>query len=724
MTPEKRRGLVGLVRHRIPLLHSMALDQLVRAAAAGDRECSHELIGLFLEDRAELAQLKHPAARSAIVLEWARTREPRLQQLLLKTGWVADSPAAARVLSLLLHGRGSEIALGGDRWAPALLQACADPELGGPALQALDALPDREAREAACQAVLDSAFPPEPAVEVLVRRGWAPEEQGPRALFYFVTGQYERFEDLDYDHSLLQAAYSELPDGLRARVINRIRGSGRAGLVRILQTDESRRRLHGLTISEYEAVLQVLQDSGRVGELWSMVFTASPEWSAEFLGVLQDHGFEPPAEDLEAYDNLQALRPTRGRHLRLQLPEVTLNASRRAFDTGIRGLAFSPNGKLLAAGGKSEVVRLFDPYRGSLEGELPGHAGVVTALAFSPDSRVLATGGSDHGAYLWDPHRGRQLQRIFPESAPVGTLTMAFSPSGRYLAVGGWETAVLVRLEDFELLPLEGHTECVVAVAFDPQERWIATASWDRTVRVWDLPSARRSRVLKGHDDHVVALAFTDNGEHLISAGHDGRVLSWSNGKPTQIGFHQPPIWRMAVHPQGKLVATSGADNFIRLWEHARDYKFEGSVGGRTSDMAFSPDGQFLSRASRIGDLSICQLLNHPDGLEVLDVPRASERNKTTGHPESLAFSPDSRTLAAGHDDGTIAFWSLFQTKPVGRMDQADLNRIEGWLKRVPPADRPAWEFVAALVRHRFRHAVQLGEASGALLDEFAIDID
>ena len=56
----------------------------------------------------------------------------------------------------------------------------------------------------------------------------------------------------------------------------------------------------------------------------------------------------------------------------------------------------------------------------------------------------------------------------------------------------------------------------------------------------------------------------------------------------------------MAVHPQGKLVATSGADNFIRLWEHARDYKFEGSVGGRTSDMAFSPDGQFLSRASRI----------------------------------------------------------------------------------------------------------------------------
>lgn len=717
-----------------PLIRMLARRELLKAVSEGHSEATHEVARLFLAGLLALSpeEIAHPAGRSAFCREWAGSREPRLRAWLLKAGWVADSPPAVRVLSLLLQDRGQEIALGGDRWAPALVLACVDPdpELAGRALEALERLPDREAREAACAAVLETSFPPEEAIQVLVRQGWAPREEGARALFYFLTGQADKFDALDYDQSLLQAAYAEMAESLRPRVVRRIRDSGRADLVKVVQSDEPRRRLHGLTPSEYEAVVQVLEQSGRWPELWQMVFTASPEWSAEILGILQREGFEPPPQDRPAYHSLLELRPTRGRHLKLQLPAITRNASHQAFEAGVRGLAFAPDGKLLAAGGKSDQVLLWDPYSGRQEGALGGHAGVVTALAFSPDSRLLATGGSDHGAYLWDPRRQRLLRRIFPEEAPVGTLTMAFSATGRYLAVGGWETGLLLDLEHDRQHLLEGHSECIVAVAFDPGERFVATASWDHTVRVWPLPGLGRPHVLRGHNDHLISLAFSHDGEHLVTVAKDGRIQRWrATGRfsePELLGFHQPPIWKMACHPQGRLVATSGADGSIRLWGDVGKVTLPPRVipVGRTTDMAFSSNGDFLARSTHNGDFSLWQMARRSDGLQVVPIPRSDEREEDEGMPDCLAFAPDGRTLAVGYQNGLLAFWSLFQTKPVGRMDQADLARIEDWLPRLDERERPAWEFVAELIRHHFRHAVELGEATGAFLDEFAIDLD
>ncbi|MCE7873479.1 WD40 repeat domain-containing protein [bacterium CPR1] len=731
----QRRALVRQIESPLPLvghfLRPRALQGLQRAAEGGDVESATELVRLFhkgLVPRELLRSLSHPAARAEVCAGWVGSRSGELEALLLETGWTAEAPPAVRVLTLLLQDQGDEIALGGDRWAPALIQACADGPLADRALDALDRLPDEEARNAACQAVLDSSFPPEAAVERLVAHGWAPSEPVPRALFYFVTGQLQRFADLDYDQSLLRTAYADMSEGLRARVVGRIRESGRPELVRIIQ-DEPRRRLHGLTPSEYEAVVQVMRSSGRLDDLWAMVFTTAPEWAAEILGILQEDGFGPKEQDRSSFERLCALRPSQGRSMKLQLPELTLNAVTDGLRASIRGLAFSPDGKLLAVGGKSDRVRLWDPYQGRFEGELGGHAGVVSALAFSPDCRVLATGGSDHGAFLWDPRRCRQLGRIFPEEAPVGTLTMGFSPSGRWLGLGGWEATILMDMVANRQHVLEGHTECVVGLAFDPRERWVATASWDRSVRVWDLSALRSPVVLEGHDDRLASLAFTDRGEELVTAGLDGRVLMWRESNRWSsfelLGYHSPPIWKLACDPRGRVVATAGSDGSVRLW---------GSVVGggvalpahssRTTALAFSPDGTFLAATSKDGNFSVWQL-GAADGA-------VSARRLLAGggyagsSPNSLAFAPDSRTLALGYEDGALVFWSLFQTKPVARMDQRDLDRIEKWIKeeRITPEDRRAWEFVAELLRHRFRHEIQLGQATGALFDEFAIDVE
>ncbi|MEW6283661.1 MAG: WD40 repeat domain-containing protein, partial [Candidatus Eremiobacterota bacterium] len=613
------------------------------------------------------------------------------------------------------------------------IQACGDPDptIAAAALSYLEGLAGEEARDEVARALVDSNLPPPAAVEQVLRLGFAPREPAQRALYFFLTGQMERYDDLDYDHSLLRAVFPELPDGVRNRVVARIRESGRADLTPIIQLDQPRRHLHGLTPVEYETVLSVLRSAGRLDELWGMVFQSAPEWAAEILGVLERDGFQPPAHDSDVYRLLLRDRPKEGRDLRLQLPEMTLNARVQSFPGSLRSMAFSPDGKILAVGGSHSHVRLWDPYRGRSLGDLEGHKGLVSALAFSPDGRRLASAGSDGGAYLWDPVRQRRLRSLLPSDEGLGILSLHFSPTGRWLAVGGWHSVLLlVDVVEERVLPLRGHEACVVTCAFSPDERWLASASWDKTVRVWDLDEPSDPVVLQGHRDRLMGVAF-DEDNHLISVSLDGQVLrweaeAWREAVPLlPAGFHSGPIWKLAVHPQGRLVATSGSDSAIRIWRKGKSYPPLPGHSGRTTALAFSRDGYFLASAGsdsrllvwEVGDDQVDPL--HPGGSRNRPAPFQPD-----GPPNCLSFAPDSRTLATGSETGTVTFWSLFQTKPIATMDEQDLERIQVWARRHPDGQqRSHWGWVAEVLRQRFRHDIELGQGT-AVFDEFAIDIE
>jgi WD40 repeat protein len=107
----------------------------------------------------------------------------------------------------------------------------------------------------------------------------------------------------------------------------------------------------------------------------------------------------------------------------------------------VRALAWSPDGKTLAAASDYEV-RLWDVETGQVRARLTGHFGLVWSLAFSPDGRTLLTGSWDMTVRLWDTHTGRERMKLDWGIGKVSAVV--FSPDGKRAAAGGDDQAVVV----------------------------------------------------------------------------------------------------------------------------------------------------------------------------------------------------------------------------------------------------------------------------------------
>jgi roadblock/LC7 domain-containing protein len=252
------------------------------------------------------------------------------------------------------------------------------------------------------------------------------------------------------------------------------------------------------------------------------------------------------------------------------------------------------------------------PSKSALDPVLPahlactlGHTDRVHGVAFSPDGGLLATASVDGTAQLWDLASGEHVRALTLTSRPGAVNGVAFSPDGRLLATASWDKTA--RLWDpttgEQLHTLADHEGAVWGVAFSPDGGLLATASGDGIARLWNPATGERLHTLADHNGAVYGVAFSPDGRLLATASDDGIARLWNPATGKQLhtlADHNGAVNGVAFSPDGRLLATASDDKTARLWnpatgEHLRTLA---DHSDRVGGVAFSWDGQLLATAS------------------------------------------------------------------------------------------------------------------------------
>ncbi|MFO0959646.1 MAG: WD40 repeat domain-containing protein [Isosphaeraceae bacterium] len=194
------------------------------------------------------------------------------------------------------------------------------------------------------------------------------------------------------------------------------------------------------------------------------------------------------------------------------------------------GIAYSPDGKTLAAGGSNQgengFVTLWHVESDNGE-DLGCHEGAVTAVAFSPGGGVIASASRDRAIHLWQLNTRKQLPSLL------------------------------------------GHTGPIAAIAYSPDGGALVSASEDRTVKIWDTASGREMATFSRHRDSVSCVAISPDGQTVASGDRSGAAFLWNLSTRqviAKLARHKGGVQCVAFSPAGDLLASGGADGILRFW--------------------------------------------------------------------------------------------------------------------------------------------------------------
>ena len=160
------------------------------------------------------------------------------------------------------------------------------------------------------------------------------------------------------------------------------------------------------------------------------------------------------------------LLATAGQHVKLWEVSTQTERATLQHEEYVWVVAFSPNGRLLAAGDNDGIVKVWNVQTRQVITQLAGDTEAVYAAAFSPDSRTLTTAGYHGTIKLWDVYNWESLGTL-ENNGTVHTLD--FSPNGKVLASTGHAAVTLWSVESGEeITSLTGHSAWVFGAAFSP----------------------------------------------------------------------------------------------------------------------------------------------------------------------------------------------------------------------------------------------------------------
>jgi len=345
-------------------------------------------------------------------------------------------------------------------------------------------------------------------------------------------------------------------------------------------------------------------------------------------------------------------------------PAVATAQRAPAGDNAITAMAFSADGRLIAAGLRDSRIVVWDAASGQQLRAWVAHQGApVSGLAFSPDGTTIASGGRDSALRLWDAATGKLRESATGHEQPIREI--AYSPDGRSLATTGEDSRVVL----WDAAPLKlrrilfGHINFSSGLAFSPDGATLASAGEDAQIILWDAASGRQRRVLRGHQGGVGSIGFDRSGSSLASFGADAQVRLWdpASGRLRQVlgREHTGRGRTLAFSPDGTILASGGDDRKVVLWDigQARPRRTLLRHSRGVTRVAFSPNGTILATAGEDQQIILWEVATGRE-LRVLAAPPAQPTPPTRpvgaadGAPGASPGSPAALSPPLALEDG------------------------------------------------------------------------
>jgi RNA polymerase sigma factor (sigma-70 family) len=340
----------------------------------------------------------------------------------------------------------------------------------------------------------------------------------------------------------------------------------------------------------------------------------------------------------------------------------------RACQRSLSGVAFAPDGKIVASTGVLDnAIHLWDTATGKEVHSFAGHSGTVAWVRYALDGKRLFSSGRDNRIVEWDLAGARETGRLFGGGHKPGDT----AGDGHDLSMDGNTLAVVelvpptktskvsfsIHVRDTAL----NKERCTVkgldgmrSLRLAPDGKKVAGNTKDG-IDVWDAATGEPLFRIPGERTHGGTVIFSPDAQILAWASDRGGIIHLADaatGKEIRrwpSGQHKTRV--LVFAPDGRSVA--GADRAdVRLWDAATGkvrmaFQAQNWVGS----LAFSSSGRILAGGEDQGGL-----------IHLWEVPTGQAIRRITGPQGSvrcLAFAQDGRTLASGGGDTTILLWDL-----------------------------------------------------------------
>jgi WD40 repeat protein len=162
----------------------------------------------------------------------------------------------------------------------------------------------------------------------------------------------------------------------------------------------------------------------------------------------------------------------------------------------------------------------------------------------------------------------------------------------------------------------------------------------------------------------ILCVAFSPDGKILATGGGDDPVRLWDAETGKEIRqLKDTWVFAIAFSPNGQTIATGGGFKTVRLWNAATGQEIGSPLKGHEGTvkaLVFSPDGLYLASAGQDKSVRVW-------GLGRDAAPRICSGNQD--EVNALAFSPDGKTLASGGGDRTVRLWEVPSCQPIRQLN-------------------------------------------------------